>query len=83
MRVIKTKYYTLELRGGERVITTGYKAANEKPYILDLFDPTFMTGNPRFELHDGHIRGHRPIVGNREAMAFLDDNKYSYISIVH
>ena len=81
MRVIKTKYYTLESRSGGQVITTRHKAANEKPYVLDEFNPAFMTGNPRFELHDGHLRGYRPIVSIRKALEFLDANKFSYISV--
>ena len=83
MRVYKSKYYVLEARSGGLVIATGHKAANEKPYIIDEFNPAFMTGNPKFELHDGHIRGHRPITTSiRTAMAFLDDNKFSFISLI-
>lgn len=81
LRVMKTKYYVLESRSGGQVIATGHKAQKEKPYIIDVFDPAFMTGNPLFELHDGHLRGYRPIVGVREAFDFLDDNKFSFISI--
>lgn len=82
MRVTKTKYYTLELRSGIKVIATGHKASNEKPYIIDEFNPAFITGNPQFELHDGHIRGHRPIVSVRKALDFLDRNKFSFVSLV-
>ena len=83
MRVTKTKYYTLELRSGVRVIATGHKAANERPYIVDEFNPAFMSGNPRFELHDGHVRGYRPVVDVRKAFDFLDENKFSFVSIVN
>ena len=84
MRITKTKYYTLELRSGVQVIATGYKAANERPYIIDEFNPAFMTGNPSFELHDGHIQGHRPITTSiREALAFLDINKFSFVSLIN
>ncbi len=82
MVIYKTKYYVLESRSGGLVITTGHKAANEKPYVAGEFNPAFIVGNPSFELHDGHLEGYRPTTTSvRRAMDFLDANKFSYISM--
>jgi hypothetical protein len=93
MRIIRTKYYLISKQSKDSFgawigkpeisIITGHKARNERPYITDEFNPAFMVGNPSFELHDGHVRGHRPITSEvRRALDFLDNNKFSYVSIV-
>lgn len=84
MRIYKSKYYVLESHSGGLVLATGHKASNEKPYVISEFNPTLVIGNPSFELHDGHIKGHRPVTTNvQTAMAFLDDNKFSFVSIIN
>lgn len=93
MRIQKTKYYLMSkqvkdcfgcwIDKPEVSIVTGHKACNEKPYIIELFNPAFMTGDVKYELHDGHIRGFRPITNSiRRAIDFLDNNKFSEISII-
>lgn len=84
MRVYKSKYYVLKSRSGGLVIVTGHKAANEKPYVVSEFNPVRVVGNPSFELNDGHIQGYRPVTTSvKTAMEFLDDNKFSFISIIN
>ena len=93
MRIIRTKYYIMTRKRKdswgtwidcpEVSIVTGYKARNERPYITDQFDPTLTDGTPLYELHDGHIRGHRPTTTNvKRVIEFLDNNPFSEVSVL-
>ncbi len=91
MRITKTKYYILETTPGlsgfqqwnkvERFIVTGYKAKNEKTHIVDVFNPAFMAGDITCKLEDGHVRDCQPTVSLREALNWLDDNKFQRVYI--
>ena len=94
MRIQSTKYYVMvkELKDSfgnwtgkkEYFIVSGHKAKNERPYITQDFNPAFVTDDSvQFELHDGHIRGHRPIVTSvRRMLDFIDNNKFSLVSVL-
>lgn len=57
-------------------ITTGRKARRERSLIVGEYLPNGGT----FELHDGHLPGHRPIVPMAEAFQWLDQNPFQFIS---
>ena len=93
MRIVKTKYYIMQQQRKDSFgtwvdkpeisIVTGHKAQHEKPYVTSDFNPAFIAGNPVYELNDGHIRGFRPTTTSvREAIDFLDNNKFSQVFIV-
>lgn len=92
MRLVKTKYYFMSkqrkdsfgswIGKPEISIVTGHKAQNERPYIVEQFNPAFMAGQYAYELEDGHIKGFRPRTTNvRTALDFLDSNKFSQVFV--
>jgi hypothetical protein len=58
-------------------VTTGHKAAHERNLVQREY---LATGLGNFELHDGHLPGHRPTVSEVEALRWLDANPFQYIS---
>ena len=99
MRIFKSKYYIMSKNVKNSIgdwmkkpnisIVTGYKAANEHPYILREFtsalkiEPVVTGERIMFELRDGHIKGYCPVVEDiKNALAFLDANKYSHVDII-
>ena len=83
MKVYKSKYYLLEQRNSDiPVIVKGYKAKNERPYIIDDFNPVFSSIDCQYRLMDGHLPEHRPIVNIRTALNWLDVNIFSCVEVL-
>ena len=81
--VYQSKYYLLEQRNSNvPVIVKGCKAKNERPYIIDDFNPAFTAINCKYRLINGRLPEHRSIVSIREALLWLDDNRFSSVEVL-
>jgi hypothetical protein len=85
MRIYKDRFYILTYHAGyqqwdrhELIITTGHKAANDRPHVVREWTPT-AASTDLFELGDGHVPGHRPIVDGQTAVTWLIANPYQSI----
>lgn len=88
MRINRNAYYVLADYPGisgfkdytrkVEYITTGHKAAHERNLVQRQY---LARGLGEFELHDGHLPGHRLIVSEVEALRWLDANPFQYVSV--
>ena len=92
MRIKKTSYYIIEKTPGlsgfqqwdkkDRYIITGHKAQHERACVVCQFNPAFSTLPVlMFRLEDGHLPEHQPLATCRQALDWLDKNKFSRVYI--
>ena len=93
MRIQKTKYYIIEKTPGlsgfqqwdkkDRYIVTGHKAQHERAYVVCQFNPTFSPFPQAlmFRLENGRLPEYQPTVNVRQALDWLDNNKFSRVYV--
>lgn len=90
MQIYKNRLYALaytphDCRGfyhwgeEEQFIVTGYKARNERPYVVAEFKPQ---SGQTFALHDGHVPEHRPIADSTGLVAWFEENPYQFAELI-
>ncbi len=78
MRIYKDRYYVMQdWRFTDHYISTGHKAQSDRTRVLSEYTPT---GTGTFRLHDGHCPESQPVADEREALAWLDIERFQRIT---